>query len=134
MKAKNIRYSSSDGAAIDMNINHPTHGWIPFTARSDDVEQLGREMFALAVACEFGEIDAYVEPEQDPPIAEDMRAQRDALLAELDFVVSNPLRWSGFDDAQKAVLAAYRQALLDVPQQAAFPDRIDWPDTPAFIA
>jgi len=73
-------------------------------------------------------------PEPTPDdLAAAARARRDALLNDLDTVVSNPLRWASFDADQQAALAAYRQALLDVPQQADFPDRIDWPDTPAFI-
>lgn len=35
---------------IDCEINHPLFGWIPFTAREDDVEAHGREIFALAAA------------------------------------------------------------------------------------
>ena len=56
-----------------------------------------------------------------------MRAERDRLLREFDVIVSNPFRFAEFSDEEKAELAAYRQALLDVPQQDGFPDVIDWP-------
>jgi len=59
-----------------------------------------------------------------------MRSQRNQLLAQLDALTGNPLRWAEFDDGQKAALAAYRQALLNVPQQAGFPDDIQWPVVP----
>lgn len=36
-----------DVHTIDCEIEHPTHGWVPFTARDDDVEQHGRDMFAV---------------------------------------------------------------------------------------
>lgn len=62
------------------------------------------------------------------------RAQRDALLQELDFIVNNPLRFASFDKDRQASLAVYRRALLDVPQQASFPNAIEWPQKPTCIA
>lgn len=35
---------------IDCEIEHPVYGWIPFTANQNDVEEHGREIFALALA------------------------------------------------------------------------------------
>ena len=65
-----------------------------------------------------------------PPTAEDVRAERDGLLLELDAYVSNPLRWAELEAPTKALWAAYRTALLDVPQQAGFPDTVTWPTKP----
>lgn len=42
-------YLNADGS-INCEVNHPLFGWIPFTAREDDVEAHGREIFALAAA------------------------------------------------------------------------------------
>ena len=61
---------------------------------------------------------------------EENRNQRDRLLAELDSLVSNPLRFSSYTDQHKVDLADYRQALLDVPQQAGFPLDVVWPVKP----
>jgi len=83
----------------------------------------------------FGQnIAPYVsrEPSPEALLAIQMRAQRDALLSQLDTLVSNPLRWAEYTADQQAALAAYRQALLDVPQQVGFPSEIDWPEMPAF--
>jgi len=82
----------------------------------------------------FGQnIEPYVsrEPSAEELLAIQMRAQRDTLLAQLDAIVSNPLRWAEYTADQQAALAAYRQALLDVPQQAGFPSEINWPEMPA---
>jgi hypothetical protein len=59
-----------------------------------------------------------------------VRAQREQLLNQLDSVISNPLRWAAMTTEQQAAWATYRQALLDVPQQAGFPDNITWPTSP----
>ena len=55
--------------------------------------------------------------------AEAARSKRDLLLAEVD--------WSaGTDVAMSEEMAVYRQALRDVPQQAGFPESINWPTKP----
>lgn len=47
---------------VDMLIEHPEFGVIPFTASPNDPEDYGRGMFARAKAGEFGPIAAYVDP------------------------------------------------------------------------
>lgn len=56
--------------------------------------------------------------------SEELRAERDRLLAESD--------WTQVADApvNQAAWASYRQALRDVPQQAGFPDDVVWPTKP----
>ena len=67
------------------------------------------------------EIAPYVEP---PITAEQVRAERDALLAACD--------WTQVADApvDQAAWAVYRQALRDVTTQAGFPTNIVWPVKP----
>ncbi len=45
---------------IDVEINHPMHGWIPFTASPDDHEQFGREFYAELL---LGEVAPYTPPQ-----------------------------------------------------------------------
>lgn len=62
-------------------------------------------------------------------LAAQVRAQRDRLLAsEIDPIASNTLRWNALTPEQQTDLAAYRQALLDVPQQEGFPQEVVWPE------
>lgn len=62
-----------------------------------------------------------------------IRTKRDYLLSNIDRVVSNPLRYGEFTTEQKAEVAAYRKDLLDVPQQAGFPDDVVFPDIPSVL-
>ena len=48
---------------IDCEINHPDHGWIPFTASPDDVEKHGRDIYQVVLS--EGHVAAYVEPQVD---------------------------------------------------------------------
>jgi hypothetical protein len=44
---------------IDCEVNHPTYGWIPFTASPDDPVEHGRELYAELTQ---GEVAPYVAP------------------------------------------------------------------------
>ena len=57
------------------------------------------------------------------------RARRDSLL-QTTIDAMNPMRWESMTDGQKQAWRAYRQALLDVPQQEGFPTNIVWPEAP----
>ena len=77
MQVKNPSYNSV--GTIDLEIDHPVYGWIPFTASPDDAE--GAELYAQAVDGDFGVIAPYVEPptpEPVPPTQEQIDALRRA--------------------------------------------------------
>lgn len=59
----------------------------------------------------------------DTRAASQVREQRDARLAETDWMANSDVTMS--DD-----WATYRQALRDVPAQAGFPENITWPVEP----
>lgn len=62
-------------------------------------------------------------------LTREARARRNTLLKEVVDSV-NPMRWEALTDIQKDAWRAYRQALLDVPQQEGFPNNIVWPEAP----
>lgn len=66
-----------------------------------------------------------------PITAEGERAERDKRLSEeVDPIVSNPLRWADLTEAKQTEWTTYRTDLLNVPQQAGFPNTITWPTKP----
>jgi len=62
-------------------------------------------------------------------LTREARAQRDTLLREVVDSM-NPMRWEAMTDTQRDAWRAYRQALLDVPQQEGFPTDTVWPEVP----
>jgi hypothetical protein len=58
MQYKNPTFTET--GAIDCDINHPAHGWIPFTASPDDPEKHGRDLHKAILAA--GGVAAYVAP------------------------------------------------------------------------
>ena len=121
-------------AAIDCEINHPVYGWIPFTCDSEDT---GAQ---FDVAELHARLDAdpdtapYIPPTQaelDELAARKVRGQRNLILSfEFDPLISNPLRWGDLTAEQQQAWADYRRALLDIPQQAGFPQDVIWPKSP----
>ena len=60
LNARNPKYT--ERGMIELEIEHPQYGWIPFAASPDDVEVHGRDLYASAVAGEFGVVAPYVKP------------------------------------------------------------------------
>ena len=127
MNYRNAKHISE--GRIDCEIEHPMHGWIPYTLNPEDIKN-DDLLASMALA---DDVAAYVPPTQaelDAEIAKQIRADRGALLLELDAFVGNPLRWAALDADTQATWAEYRQALLDVPQQSGFPNDVVWPVKP----
>ena len=122
-------------------------GEIPFTASPEDNEAHGRELFARAVALEFGPV---LEPET-PALAQaalltaarlsavataTINAQQTALETLQDAVRLNlateaeasamPLKQAELD-----AWRCYRVYLSRIETQAGYPARIEWPPAPA---
>ncbi len=62
-------------------------------------------------------------------LTREARDRRDTLLKEVVDTI-NPMRWEALTAPEKDAWRAYRQALLDVPQQECFPNNITWPEAP----
>ena len=75
----------------------------------------------------------FTPPAAPAPTAEEVRARRDQLLAESDWVVTKEVEKNARDGLGiqiPVVWLDYRQALRDIPQQAGFPDNVTWPTAP----
>lgn len=126
---RNAASLSSDNARMDVEINHPDFGWIPYTIDPSDTDMTIDNSALLALI--GSDFTAYVAPTQeelDAATAAEVRNERNRrLVSEVDPIVSNPLRWGAMSEQEQADMSAFRMALLDVPQQAGFPNTISWP-------
>jgi len=73
------------------------------------------------------EQEAAYQARLDEEAAKSVRAQRDAKLAESDWMV---IRSAETGVALDSNWATYRQALRDITAQAGFPHSVTWPDKP----
>jgi hypothetical protein len=105
ISAANPRYLNAEGTAItlDCEFSHLPGEIHPFCAMPIDVEAHGREVYARAVAGEFGQITPYVAP---PPVIPKVVTMRQAKLALL----------------QQGLLASVNSVI----EQAGEAEKIEW--------
>ncbi len=130
-EVRNAKSLRSDNLYIDVEINHPHYGWIPYTVNPADTDTtIDNDKIMSLIGDDF---TAYVPPTQtelDEAEAESVREERDALLVEVDAIAGNALRWAELTSEQQSSWTQYRTDLLNVPQQAGFPTDIIWPTKP----
>lgn len=131
-EVRNAASLQSDNLRIDVEINHPDYGWIPYTVDPADTDTTidNEEVMAL-IGTDFTAYVAPTQAELDATTAAQVRSERDYILSTVvDPLVSNPLRWADLTANQQTTWSQYRTDLLAVPQQAGFPTNITWPTEP----
>jgi len=124
-EVRNAASLQSDNTRMDVEINHPQHGWIPYTLDPADTDTTidNAEVMAL-IGTDFTAYVAPTQAELDASAAVQVREKRDALLAACDWM-------AGSDVTMSDAWTTYRAALRDVPAQAGFPANITWPTEPS---
>ena len=120
---------NDDNTVFELEINHPEHGWIPYTLDPTDGDNtINNDDLMVLIGSNFTRI---TQEEKDERESNNVRTKRDSLLQnEVDPLVTNPLRWAELTTEQQNAWSQYRTDLLNVPQQAGFPNTITWPTKP----
>ena len=131
-EVRNAQSMNAANTVIDVEINHPQYGWIPYLLTDYDTDTtIDNDAVMALIGTDFA---AYVPPTQaelDAAAAAQVRAERNRrLVTEVDPIVSNALRWAEMTAEKQAEWSAYRTALLDITDQAGFPHDITWPTKP----
>ncbi len=131
-EVRNARSMNAANTVIDVEINHPKFGWIPYLLTDYDTDTtIDNDAVMALIGTNFA---AYVPPTQaeiDAAAAAQVRAERDSILARVvDPIASNALRWADMTTDQQNAWTQYRTDLLNVPQQNGFPYNIVWPIKP----
>ena len=127
-EVRNAASLQSDNLRMDVEINHPEFGWIPYTLDTSDTDMtIDNDDLMALIGTDFA---AYSAPTSEK-LAAEFRLDRDNILTGVvDPFVSNPLRWAGLTSSKQTEWATYRTALLDIPEQSGFPNTISWPTAP----
>ena len=126
---RNASSLNAENTMIDVEINHPVYGWIPYSIHPDDTDMTIDNAALLSLV--GNDFAAFSQADHDARVAASVRVQRDAKLAsEVDPIVTNPLRWADLTAEKQNEWSQYRTDLLNVPQQAGFPNTINWPTKP----
>jgi hypothetical protein len=131
-QVRNAASLQSDNLRMDVEINHPQNGWIPYTLDPADTDMtINNDELLELIGSDYAAYVAPTQEELDAALAASIRGQRNNLLAtEVDPLVTNPLRWAELTEAQQAAWTQYRRDLLDITAQAGFPTDITWPTKP----
>ena len=131
-EVRNARSMNETNTVMDVEINHPEYGWIPYLLTDYDTDTtIDNDAVMALIGTDF---TAYVPPTQEELDAEAagiVRHERDRILAtEVDPIVSNPLRWADMTTEQQNTWSQYRADLLNITDQAGFPHDVVWPTQP----
>ena len=131
-QVRNAKSLQTDNARMEVEINHPDYGWIPYGLDPADTDTtINNDAILALISTDFV---AYVAPtaaEIATALAVTERSKRDSILTTVvDPIAGNALRWASLTSEQRTAWATYRTALLDVPAQAGFPSSITWPTAP----
>lgn len=131
-EVRNAQSMNAENTQFDLDINHPEYGWIPYSLTPWDTDTtIDNAALLELIGSDFA---PFSQSDHDARVGNFIRDQRDVKLRlEVDPVVSNPLRWADLSSEEQTEVAAYRTALLDVPQQPGFPHNVTWPTMPACL-
>jgi len=126
---RNARSMNAENTHFDLEINHPDYGWIPYALTPWDTDNTINNTELLALI--GSDYVAFSQSDEDARQADFSRYQRNQRLEnEVDPIVTNPLRWADLTAAKQNEWTQYRTDLLNVPQQAGFPNTINWTTKP----
>jgi len=131
-EVRNAQSLNAENTAFEVDINHPEHGWIPYGLHPDDTDMtVDNSVLLELIGTNYAAYIAPTQAELDAELAASLRGERDQkLVEEVDPIVTNPLRWAELTDAKQAEWTQYRTDLLNLPDQAGFPNTVTWPTKP----
>lgn len=121
-----------DSITLDVRFAHLPEQ-VQFTARKDDSEEHGRELYSRAVFGEFGDIEVIPVP---PPTEAEQQARLDALLKQAANAMAPLLDAEALgiiSETEREQLTAwqrYRVTLYRLPQGDGWPAEVSWPEAP----
>lgn len=119
-----VQWDGSNGEIEYVSNDVPNESITSLPTWAESIANERKAIIDAEIAADVkAEADAKAYAESTEGKSDAARAKRDTLLNEVD--------WSaGSDVVMSDAMKAYRQALRDVPQQAGFPDTIEWPVKP----
>ena len=132
-EVRNAQSLQPDNLRMEVEINHPRYGWIPYHLNPADTDNtINNDAVMALIGTNFAPYVAPTQAELDAEAAAFVRTDRDnRLITEVDPIVSNSLRWADFTADKQSEWTQYRTDLLNITDQAGFPHSVTWPSKPA---
>ena len=126
-EVRNAISLNDSNTEFEVEINHPTYGWIPYHLLSDDTDTtINDDEIIKLIGTNFRK---YTDEEQNDLDAGEIRMERDTRLEDVDDIYGT-LRWEYLSSEKQNEWKQYRINLLNVPQQSSFPSKVTWPTKP----
>ena len=127
LEFRNAISLNDSNTEFEVEINHPTYGWIPYHLLSDDTDTtINDDEIIKLIGTNFRK---YTDEEQNDLDAGEIRMERDTRLEDVDDIYGT-LRWEYLSSEKQNEWKQYRIDLLNVPQQSSFPSKVTWPTKP----
>ena len=126
-EVRNAISLNDSNTEFEVEITHPTYGWIPYHLLSDDTDTtINDDEIIKLIGTNFRK---YSDEEQNDLDAGEIRMERDTRLEDVDDIYGT-LRWEYLSSEKQNEWKQYRIDLLNVPQQSSFPSKVTWPTKP----
>ena len=126
-EVRNAISLNDSNTEFEVEINHPTYGWIPYHLLFDDTDTtINDDEIIKFIGTNFRK---YTDEEQNDLDAGEIRMERDTRLEDVDDIYGT-LRWEYLSSEKQNEWKQYRIELLNVPQQSGFPSKVTWPTKP----
>ena len=127
-EVRNAISLNDSNTEFEVEINHPTYGWIPYHLLSDDTDTtINDDEIIKLIGTNFRK---YTDEEQNDLDAGEIRMERDTRLEDVDDIYGT-LRWEYLSSEKQNEWKQYRIDLLNVPQQSGFPHNVTFPTKPS---
>ena len=124
-EVRNAQSLNADNTRFDVEIKHPSYGWIPYTLDPADTDNtIDNSSLLRLIGSDFATYVAPSDAEINAALAADVRAERNVKLAACDWRASQDVTMS--DEWR-----THRPLLRDLPTQAGFPTNVTWPPEPS---
>ena len=129
---RNAKSLNTENTMFEVEVEHPDYGWIPYFLHPEDEDTtINNNALRALIGTDFVSFVAPTQEEIDAATAASVRAERDfKLVNEVDPLVTNGLRWAELTSEKQAEWTQYRRSLLDITDQAGFPNNVTWPTKP----
>lgn len=107
--------------------------FVPFTARRNDCEEHGRELYSRAMFGEFGSIEVITPPPPTEAQQQAILTDKLALAASAMAPLEDAETLGIISEAERERLTAwqrYRVTLYRLPQSDGWPTEVSWPEAP----
>ncbi|WP_137009612.1 hypothetical protein [Aquitalea aquatilis] len=127
-----LQWANESHSAITMTVNFKSLGEVPFTASPDDAADHGRELFARAVAGDFGNIYPADQDDVNDLNSHSLRQLLDNARIALSTSDATLLRCYEVGIALPAEWVAYRKALREVIRAGVNGIVMEIPNRPSY--